>query len=104
MTKKSKTKEDKQWLSDVAELGCICCRNMGYGASLAEIHHTRAGQGMAQRASHKDVLPLCPLHHRASYDTGFHAAPKTWQEIHGTEVELLEQIKKEVMELRACRV
>ncbi|MCG5378749.1 Ref family recombination enhancement nuclease [Providencia rettgeri] len=104
MTKKSKTKEDKQWLSDVAELGCICCRNMGYGATLAEIHHVRTGQGMAQRASHKDVLPLCPHHHRPSYDTGFHAAPKTWQEIHGTEIELLEQIKKEVMELRACRV
>ncbi|WP_369427084.1 Ref family recombination enhancement nuclease [Providencia sp. PROV236] len=104
MTKKSKTKEDKQWLSDVAELGCICCRNMGYGPSPAEIHHTRAGQGMAQRASHKDVLPLCPPHHRASYDTGFHAAPKTWQQIHGTEIELLEQTKREVMELRACRV
>jgi len=43
MTKKSKTKEDKQWLSDVAELGCICCRNMGYGASPAEIHHVRTG-------------------------------------------------------------
>ncbi|MEX6284556.1 hypothetical protein AB6F63_16520 [Providencia hangzhouensis] len=33
MTKKSKTKEDKQWLSDVATLGCICCRNMGYGVN-----------------------------------------------------------------------
>lgn len=27
---KSKTKEEKKWLSDVAELGCICCRNMGF--------------------------------------------------------------------------
>lgn len=63
---KSKTKEEKKWLSDVAELGCICCRNMGFGASLAEIHHVRTGQGMAQRASHTDVLPLCPPHHRTS--------------------------------------
>lgn len=101
---KSKTKEEKKWLSDVAELGCICCRNMGFGASLAEIHHVRTGQGMAQRASHTDVLPLCPPHHRACYETGFHASPKSWQEIHGTEIELLEQTKQEVMELRACRV
>ncbi|KJY02600.1 hypothetical protein Mm0Y_03865 [Morganella morganii] len=28
---KSKTKAEQQWLSDVAELGCICCRNMGTG-------------------------------------------------------------------------
>ncbi|ARX08038.1 TPA: DUF968 domain-containing protein [Proteus mirabilis] len=101
---KSKTKEERQWLSDVAELGCICCRNMGLGASLAEIHHVRTGQGMAQRASHTDVLPLCPPHHRACYETGFHASPKSWQEIHGSEAELLEQTKIEVMELRACRV
>ncbi|WP_368875750.1 Ref family recombination enhancement nuclease [Proteus vulgaris] len=101
---KSKTKEEKKWLSDVAELGCICCRNMEFGASLAEIHHVRTGQGMAQRASHTDVLPLCPPHHRACYETGFHASPKSWQEIHGSEIELLEQTKQEVMELRACRV
>ena len=101
---KSKTKEERQWLSDVAELGCICCRNMGFGASLAEIHHVRTGQGMAQRASHTEVLPLCPPHHRACYETGFHASPKTWQEIYGTEAELLKQTKVEVMVLRACRV
>lgn len=101
---KSKTKDEKKWLSDVAELGCICCRNMGFGASLAEIHHVRTGQGMAQRASHTDVLPLCPPHHRACYETGFHASPKSWQEIHGSEAELLEQTKIEVIELRACRV
>ncbi len=61
---KSKTKAEQQWLSDVAELGCICCRNMGYGASRAELHHVRNGQGMGQRADHYSVLPLCPQHHR----------------------------------------
>lgn len=76
----------------------------GLWSKPAEIHHVRTGQGIAQRASHKDVLPLCPPHHRPTYDTGFHAAPKTLQKIHGTETELLEQTKREVMELRACRV
>lgn len=98
---KAKNKDEQQWLADVARLGCICCRNMGCGASLAEIHHVRTGQGMGQRASHKKVLGLYPPHHRASYPTGFHAAPKSWQQIHGTETELLKQTEREVMELRA---
>lgn len=98
------TKSEKQWLSDVASLGCICCRNRGLGASPAEIHHVRTGQGMAQRAEHFSVLPLCPHHHRACYPTGFHAAPKTWQVTYGTETELLSQVKKEVEEVRLCRV
>lgn len=101
---KSKIKAEKQWLSDVAELGCVCCHNAGFGYCPAEIHHVRNGQGMGQRADHYSVLPLCPQHHRACYETGFHAAPATWQQIHGSERELLEQVIQEVRELRACRV
>lgn len=33
------TNDGKRWLSDVASLGCVVCRNLGYGASPAEIHH-----------------------------------------------------------------
>ncbi|WP_272675003.1 MULTISPECIES: Ref family recombination enhancement nuclease [unclassified Providencia] len=104
MSRKRANKEERKYFQLLVEYGCIACRNMFGVYSIPEIHHVRTGQGMAQRASHKDVLPLCPPHHRPSYDTGFHAAPKTWQEIHGTESELLEQTKREVMELRACRI
>lgn len=104
MSKGSKTKAERQWLNDVAGLGCVCCRNLGLGASPAEIHHIRAGQGMAQRARHTDVLPLCPRHHRACYLTGFHADPRGWQLEHGTEEELLQQVRAEVEQERACRV
>ena len=96
----SKTKADKQWLDDVSSLDCIACRNAGYGATPAEIHHVRSGSGMAQRAAHTRVLPLCPRHHRACYPTGFHAAPRTWQKEHGSEEALLEQVAREVTELR----
>lgn len=48
------TKDDKDWLSDVAELGCIVCRNLGFGSTPAEIHHIRTGQGAGQRANHKE--------------------------------------------------
>lgn len=96
----SKTKADKRWLDDVSSLGCIACRNAGLGQSLAEIHHVRSGSGMAQRAEHTRVLPLCPRHHRACYPTGFHAAPRSWQQEHGSEEALLEQVAREVTELR----
>ena len=96
----SKTKADKQHLSDVASLGCVVCRNAGLGPSLAEIHHVRSGAGMAQRSAHTQVLPLCPRHHRACYPTGFHAAPRSWQQEHGSEEALLEQVAREVTELR----
>ncbi|EHK5438652.1 hypothetical protein I8Y03_001900 [Aeromonas hydrophila] len=96
----SKTKADKQHLSDVASLGCVACRNAGLGPSLAEIHHVRSGAGMAQRAAHTQVLPLCPRHHRACYPTGFHAAPMSWQVEHGSEKALLDQVALEVTELR----
>lgn len=96
----SKTKAEKRWLDDVASLGCVACRNAGHGHSQSEIHHVRTGSGMAQRAAHTRVLPLCPRHHRACYPTGFHAAPRTWQQEHGSEEELLEQVAREVAELR----
>lgn len=28
------TKDDKNWLSDVAALGCVVCRNLGYGVAI----------------------------------------------------------------------
>lgn len=97
---KSKSKADQRWLSDVASLGCIACRNAGLGSTPSEIHHVRSGQGMAQRAAHTRVLPLCPAHHRAHFETGFHAAPASWQAEHGTEAELLTQVAREVAALR----
>lgn len=96
----SKAEADKQWLDDVSSLCCIVCRNAGLGPSSSEIHHVRSGAGMAQRAAHTRVLPLCPRHHRACYPTGFHAAPKSWQAEHGSEEALLEQVAREITALR----
>lgn len=90
------TKEEKRHLGRVAELGCIVCRNIGFGKTPAEIHHIRNGQGMAQRASHFETIPLCPMHHRlGGYGVAFHAGAKVWQELYGYERDLL----KEVMEM-----
>lgn len=54
----------------VAALGCILCRVLRLGHTPATIHHIRAGQGLSQRSSHFDTIPLCPGHHQG--DTGLH--------------------------------
>jgi hypothetical protein len=60
----------KRYMREVAEMGCIVCKRMGYPGSPAELHHPRAGTGAGRRASDWDVIPLCPEHHRGK--TGVH--------------------------------
>lgn len=86
------TKAEKQWLAKVADIGCIACYNMGCPGTPAQIHHIRSGCGSGQRASNYRVLPLCVNHHSAQGVDGFHKHPKTWQEKHGAEEELLAQV------------
>lgn len=88
------TAAERRHLDRVAALGCIVCINLGHADSPAEIHHPRAGQGMGQRASHFDAIPLCPLHHRTGgHGVAIHAGQKTWEKKYGTERALLEQVK-----------
>ena len=64
------SKSEKDYLNRVAALGCILCRELGYGFTPATIHHPREGQGMSQRASNWLAIPLCPEHHQGA--TGLH--------------------------------
>ena len=75
------TKDERKYLSMVAELGCAVCRRIGYEGTPAEIHHPRAGVGMGRRSSNSAAIPLCPEHHRGK--TGVHGLgtkgfPKHW--------------------------
>ena len=50
--------------------------------------------GMAQRASHFDVLPLCHVHHRTGgHGVAFHAGQEAWEAKFGTERELLAAVR-----------
>ncbi len=89
-------------MARVAALGCIVCRNLGYFDSPAEIHHVRYLAGGGQRASHMDVIPLCPLHHRTGgYGDAFHAGPGIWQATYGTERDLL-RLTRELIGIEKC--
>ena len=91
----SKTKAEKLHLSRVAALGCIVCHNLDYLDSPAEIHHPRRFGSAGKKASHLDAIPLCPPHHRTGgYGVAIHAGQKTWEERFGTELELLDQVRR----------
>ena len=88
-------KAEKEHLARVASLGCIVCRNLGFFETPATIHHIRAGQGMGQRASHNEVIPLCPGHHQhGGHGVAIHAGQKIFEAKYGTEEQLLEQVRE----------
>jgi hypothetical protein len=89
------TKDQKKYLSKVANLGCIICTRLGYAGTPSEIHHVRGlNLGMGVRSSHYDTLPLCPEHHRGN--TGYHGlGRKAFERQYDvTETQLLEQVKE----------
>ena len=87
-------KEDKEYLSKVAEIGCIICYRAGYPETPCEIHHIRdVGLGLGVRNSHTNTLPLCPEHHRGN--EGIHGmGRKAWERKYSTQQELLEQVQR----------
>lgn len=86
-------KSDKEYLSKVADIGCIICYRNGYPNTPCEIHHIRdIGLGLGVRNVHTNTLPLCPLHHRG--DDGIHGmGRKAWERKYGTQWELLEIVQ-----------
>lgn len=98
----AKSKEEKRWLADVSSLGCAICRNQNFGASPAEVHHSRAGVGKGQKAHYRETIPLCPLHHRTGgYGVAFHAGPAEFERRYGSQAELVLQTVREVEAMRA---
>lgn len=53
----------KQYMNEVAGIGCVMCHHQGHGYTPAVLHHPRDAAGGAQKASDWLVIPLCPEHH-----------------------------------------
>jgi hypothetical protein len=86
------TKDEKNTLNQIAELGCILCSAyFGIEGTPAELHHCRR-HGSVRSAS--AILPLCPEHHRGN--TGVHGlGVKGFERKYQTSYqELLEQVDK----------
>ncbi|GAA4493551.1 Ref family recombination enhancement nuclease [Pseudaeromonas paramecii] len=97
------TKDEKQYLADAASLGCLACRMDWLGQTPAEIHHPRDEQGMSQRASHDDAIPLCAAHHRGTQHPlvpSIHLDRLRFVRMYGCERELVARTRQDVAELR----
>ena len=94
MKGRNPSKEEKEYMDKVQQLGCIVCANRGLPNVPAEIHHTR---GKTVKDAHLYVIPLCPSHHRYGGHTepiSRHPYKKRFEDAYGTEAELLEQVQK----------
>jgi len=81
MAKKQATKDEREYMGRVAELGCIIC------GCPASVHHIREGQGISQRASNYLVVPLCYEHHQGALS--IHNAKRQFEGLFGDELKLL---------------
>jgi hypothetical protein len=100
MALKPASAAEKKHMSQVASLGCII-KDITCGGRL-ELHHP-TGAGMAKRASHFDVIPLCFNHHSAQTPLPFgysvHKGTKTFESRYGTQQELLEKVKSKLQRM-----
>jgi hypothetical protein len=86
------TKDEKKHYGKLAQIGCIVCRNLGFGYSEPHIHHIRHGAGIGQKSHWSLAIPLCPMHHQnGGHGVALHAGQKTFEDKFGTETELLQQ-------------
>lgn len=90
------TKAERDHMGAVAALGCVVCRNLGFGETPAEVHHIGNGT-LGKKASNFETIPLCEVHHRnGGHGVAVHAGRKTFEARYGTERELLEQTRREL--------
>ena len=64
MRKRIEDISDKEYMDIVASIGCVACMIDGNPGTPAELHHPRERVGAAEKAPDRDVIPLCPDHHR----------------------------------------
>ena len=55
---KNPNKKEKEYYAKVAALGCLICGRP------AEIHHINKHGMNMRKGNHKNIVPLCPDHHR----------------------------------------
>ena len=90
------TASESRHMGRVAALGCVVCRNLGFGETPAQVHHIREGVGAAQRAPNWLTIPLCPEHHTGQ--SGYHTLrAAAFERMYGaTELDLLAQTLDEL--------
>lgn len=94
--KRAPTAQERAWMDWIAAQGCICCRMDGLPPRATAVHHILRG---GLRLGHRFTLPLCdPGHHQGGQPLGLisrHPWKARFEARYGTEMELLETLRKE---------
>ena len=95
MAKKRPTVEEKKYMNEVSNYGCIACEIDGKVSVPCEIHHIRKHTGMGLRPPHTKILPLCASHHRTG-KISVHLGKKAFEKKYGTEEQLEKQLRERI--------
>ena len=76
MRGRSPTKQEKRFMDDLCQIGCVACRVSGFSTPLVSPHHI---DGKTKPGAHFNTIPLCGKHHQEP-DTH---KPKRWISRHG---------------------
>ena len=93
MKGRNPTAKEKAHMAKVRALGCIACMNVDIETpeNFTCIHHI---DGKTKPNAHFKVLPLCDGHHSRYKKTGLHYNLYQWEQVHGTQEELLSQVSE----------
>jgi len=93
------TKPEQKSNENLVRIGCIVCRNLGYGYSAPQIAHVHTPGKPGDPRKNKRKIPLCPPHHlQAGFGVSYHDGDKTWQKMYGDENDLADQVEQLVKE------
>jgi len=96
VAKKRPNKSEKQYMTKVANYGCIACEIDGK-ISPAEIHHIRNHTGMGLRPPHTMILPLCASHHRTG-KISVHLGKQAFEDRYGKQEDLAKKVRERIEE------
>lgn len=94
--KRTPNKAEAEWMDKIVAYGCVACRIDGHFSRPAVHHILRGGV----RLGHLFTIPLCdPGHHQGGGAIGLvsrHPWKARFEARYGTELELLEKMRKEL--------
>lgn len=100
MKGRTPTKAEKEYMSLVADAGCIVCHEFLGVFTPAAIHHI---DGKTKEGAHFNIIPLCPRHHQhpcnhgswaTRHGSGKKAGKKAFEAEYCTESELKKRLER----------
>lgn len=102
MSKASKTKSEKEYMTLATMGGCIACRKDGFSGTPAQLHHPRSKAGVGERGPHMETYPLCPSHHLTGEGgvIAVHKDPEAFHAKYGSDEELSNETMNRVISIK----